>query len=209
MCCLQSRTASPSSLQTPVPKGCCEKAHSFHPCSVHKHCPCPFTPPSPPHLLVPSSRQLLLCVTSHPALLCKHFSDLSQAMAVSIALFLAVLAILVVLAILPGLKHHHLINVARAQQVHEESLHQETRWLLQDTEQSRPVEETTLLSVWQQWPFWARKMKPLTAAMIRTAPAGGRRRTTTRRKTLRAHSGVGSLVVPILLPVQVHTVITL
>lgn len=66
-------------------------------------------------------------------------------MAVLIALFLPVLAILL------RLKHHYLIHAAVAQQMqqHEESLHQETRWLLQDTEQDTPtdlsVEEATLL----------------------------------------------------------------
>lgn len=115
--------------------------------------PCP---PSPPHLPVPSSRQLLLCVTPHPALLSKYFSDLSQAMAVSLAFFLAVLAI-------PRLKHHHLISVAMAQQMwqREESLHQDKVAAAGCWAGFFPglsVEEAEL-SVWQQWPFWTRKMK--------------------------------------------------
>lgn len=176
-------------------------AHSFHPCSVHKHCPCSLAPPSPPLLLVPSSRQLLLCVTSHPPLLSKHFSPLSQAMAVSIALFLAVLAIL------PRLKHHHLIRVAMAQQMQQRkgSLHQETRWVLQDTEQSRPVEEATLLSVWQQWSFWTRKMKLASHSCCDQDSSSSRKEENTKDEENfnRPHSGVRSLVVPTLLPIQV------
>lgn len=118
----------------------------------------------------------------------------------SIALFLAVLATLA------RLKHHHLIRVAMAQQMQQckESLHQEIR-LLRNAEQSRPVEETTLLSVWQQWLFWTRKMKLASNSCCDQNSSSSRKKENNNenKNSSEEHSGIRSLVVPILLPIQV------
>lgn len=108
------------------------------------------------------------------------------------------------LAIQPGPKHRHLIHVATAQvtQQCKQSLDQETR-LLQDTEQSRPVEQAALLSVWQQWLFWTIKMKLASKSCCGQDSSSSRKENNKEEENFNGEHRVRSLVVPVLLPIQI------